>query len=891
MNGIKDFQAPQYVDIVHPDKGFFGYLLRCKCPKQEDVSGNFIFLDDGIDCYKRFPSVKNRREEIRAEWNGRISRYHDIFQGQLCYVNEELIEDFIDFMTYGSDNAVRIFLEKFTAEVRASAIYDALRLKPLYAVSHVCQLTADNRMQWPHIHVLWGIKRIDIAMEESKELQGFYRIFRAVVYVSVLMEFFEYAIDPAMLDHWGGILCDIHGRIKRWAIYNDGNLVYSKVATVLLICITCIGTRAKKHLEFNARRQVLYPLVSGFALLVLSVWLFGHPMETRFYTLPLNIILYMAVSLTGVILVHVALDNISKFLKEGLMKDRFNFENESFEQCEELIETPYSVNIPMRYYYKGKFRKGWTNITNCFRGTWVVGTPGSGKTFSIIEPFIRQHSAKGFAMVVYDYKFPTLATKLYYHYKKNQKLGKLPQGCQFNMINFVDVEYSRRVNPIQAKYINNLAAASETAETLLESLQKGKKEGGGGSDQFFQTSAVNFLAACIYFFVNYEREPYDAKGNKLYAEKRQDPETKFWKPTGVVRAKEGGEIVEPAYWLGKYSDMPHILSFLNESYQTIFEVLETDNEVAPLLGPFQTALKNRAMEQLEGMIGTLRVYTSRLATKESYWIFHRDGDDFDLKVSDPKNPSYLLIANDPEMESIIGALNALILNRLVTRVNTGQGKNVPVSIIVDELPTLYFHKIDRLIGTARSNKVSVTLGFQELPQLEADYGKVGMQKIITTVGNVVSGSARAKETLEWLSSDIFGKVVQIKKGVTIDRDKTSINLNENMDSLVPASKISDMPTGWICGQTARDFIQTKTGIGGSMNVQEAEEFKTSKFFCKTDFDMKEIKKEEAAYVPLPKFYTFKSREERERILYRNFVNVGMEVKEMIKDVQNKRGAK
>ncbi len=455
----------------------------------------------------------------------------------------------------------------------------------------------------------------------------------------------------------------------------------------------------------------------------------------------------------------------------------------------------------------------------------------------------------------------------------------------------MDVEYSRRVNPIQAKYINNLAAASETAETLLESLQKGKKEGGGGSDQFFQTSAVNFLAACIYFFVNYEKEPYDKDGNILYAEKRQDPQTKFWKPTGIVRDREGGNIVEPAYWLGKYSDMPHILSFLNESYQTIFEVLETDNEVAPLLGPFQTALKNRAMEQLEGMIGTLRVYTSRLATKESYWVFHKDGDDFDLKVSDPKNPSYLLIANDPEMESIIGALNALILNRLVTRVNTGQGKNIPVSIIVDELPTLYFHKIDRLIGTARSNKVSVTLGFQELPQLEADYGKVGMQKIITTVGNVVSGSARAKETLEWLSSDIFGKVVQIKKGVTIDRDKTSINLNENMDSLVPASKISDMPTGWICGQTARDFMKTKTGVGGSMNIQEADEFKTSKFFCKTDFDMREIKKEEAAYVPLPKFYTFKSRDERERILYKNFVQVGQDVKEMIKDVQNKRGAK
>jgi len=724
-------------------------------------------------------------------------------------------------------------------------------------------------------------------MEESKELQGFYKIFRAVIYISVLLEFFEYAIDPATLDSWGGILCDIHGRIKRWMIYNDGNLIYSKICTFILICITCIGTRNKKKLEFNAKKQVILPLAFGLALIGTSIWLFNNPMEMRLYTLPLNIILYMIASLIGVILIHISFDNISKFLKEGLLKDRFNLENESFEQCQELQENKYSVNIPMRYYYKGKFRKGWVNIVNPFRGTWVVGTPGSGKTFSIIEPFIRQHSAKGFSMVVYDYKFPTLATKLYYHYKLNQKQGKLPQGCKFNIVNFVDVEYSKRVNPIQLKYINSLAAASETAETLLESLQKGKKEGGGGSDQFFQTSAVNFLAACIYFFCNWEKEPYDKDGNILTAEKNQDPQTKRMIPTGRVFDANGNE-VEPTYWLGRYSDMPHILSFLNESYQTIFEVLETDNEVAPLLGPFQTAMKNKAFEQLEGMIGTLRVYTSRLATKESYWVFHKDGDDFDLKVSDPNNPSYLVIANDPEMESIIGALNALILNRLITRVNSGLGKNVPVSIIVDELPTLYFHKIDRLIGTARSNKVSVALGFQELPQLEADYGKVGMQKIITTVGNVVSGSARSKETLEWLSSDIFGKVVQLKKGVTIDRDKTSINLNENMDSLVPASKISDMPTGWVCGQTARDFVQTKVGPNGSMNIQESEEFKTSKFFCKTDFDMTEIKKEEQNYIPLPKFYKFKSRDERERILYKNFVQVGEDVKAMIKEIQQYR---
>lgn len=724
-------------------------------------------------------------------------------------------------------------------------------------------------------------------MEESKEIQSLYTLFRGTIYVSLFIEFFEFAYDPSYATVFGGLIADIHRRLGNIVIYQ--HLAYSKLVTLMLVVITCIGTTNKKQLEFDARKMVFWPITSGLFLIILSYFVYKMDWHTRLWIFKTNMWVYMILSVIGVILVHVALDNVSKYFKDGMMKDRFNFENESFEQTEELVKNKYSVNIPMRYYYKGHFREGWINIVNPFRGTWVVGTPGSGKTFSVIEPFIRQHCAKGFAMVVYDYKFPTLATKLYYHYKKNQEADRLPKGCQFNIINFVNVEYSRRVNPIQQKYISNLAAAQETAETLVESLQKGQKGGGGGSDQFFQTSATNFLAACIYFFVNYNKKPYDANGNELFAQMAMVPGTKHLRPTGRVykdkdHIGDPDYLVDPAYWKGQYSDMPHVLSFLNRDYQEIFDVLETDPEVYPLMAPFMTAKKNNAMEQLEGMIGTLRVQTSRLATKESYWVF--TGDDFDLKVSDPKHPSYLLIANDPEMESIIGALNALILNRLVTRVNSGQGKNVPVSIIVDELPTLYFHKIDRLIGTARSNKVAVTLGFQEVPQLEADYGKVGKDKIITTVGNVVSGSARSKETLDWLSGDIFGKVVQMKKGITIDREKTSINLNENMDNLVPASKISDMPSGWVCGQVARDFQVTKTGRGGTMDIQKSAEFQTSKFYCKTNFDMKAIKAEEEDYknYPLPKFYTFPSRDAKERILYRNFEKVNKDVDDMIQTI-------
>ena len=720
-------------------------------------------------------------------------------------------------------------------------------------------------------------------MEESKELQSLYKIFRMSVYISIGIEFFMYALDPVALDYMNGILVTFHEKLRTIPIYN--NIVLSKLTTLVLLCVASMGTKAKKNLEFNAKKMVIIPLSCGLVMVIASIIIFYIEGQTRWYHIRSTTWIYMAPSLYGVMMMNVALDNISKYFKDGLIKDKFNFENESFKQMENKDENRYSVNIPMRYYYRGKFRQGFVNIVNPFRGTFVVGTPGSGKTFSVIEPFIRQHSEKGFAMVVYDYKFPTLATKLYYQYRKNQHLGKVPEGCQFNIINFVNVEYSRRVNPIQQKYIPNLAAAQETAETLVESLQKGKKDS-GGSDQFFQTSATNFLAACIYFFVNYDKKPYDEDGNELVAEYKIDENTLHKKLTGrVFRDNTMQEKVQPAYWVGRYSDMPHVLSFLNHSYEEIFEVLETDPEVYPLLGPFMTAFKNKAMEQLEGMIGTLRVQISRLATKEAYWVF--SGDDFDLKVSDPKHPSYLLIANDPEMESIIGALNAMILNRLVTRVNSGMGKNVPVSIIVDELPTLYFHKIDRLIGTARSNKVAVTLGFQELPQLEADYGKTGMQKIITTNGNIIAGSARSKETLDWLSSDIFGKAVQMKKGVTIDRDKTSINYNENVDSLVPAAKISDLPTGWICGLTARDFTETKTGRDGSMNIQESKEFETAKFFCKTNFDMVKLNEEEADYpnYPIPKYYEFESTDARERVLYANFERINQEVKEMVGKIQ------
>ena len=768
-----------------------------------------------------------------------------------------------------------------------------------------------------------------MAFEETREQQQMYNYFRSCIYVFLIIEIVMNL--PITADNRiTQFILDLLGRFK---VFNS--VTGCKMIELVCICVVCIGTKAKKALKFNVKTMVIYPVLAGLTLVGLCFIFHGVPLGMEMMGFPANRIIYAFCSIAGTMLVHQGLDGIAKYYNHKVGEDRFNFENESFQQSEKKVENPYSVNIPMIYYYKRRMHDGFINITNPFRATIVLGTPGSGKSFGIIDPFIRQHSAKGFAMMVYDYKFPTLAKTLFYQYCKNKRNGKLPNNCGFRIVNFTDVEYSNRINPIQRKYIPDLAAASETAATLLASLNKGGGEKKGGSEASFTNSAENFLAAIIYFFVNLHptgfkdgrklRRFISYEGKKLEIVIRNwfdynaiddkgevvldfiddqsrnhsiDEDGMFVDLNGYSYTKRTGETVkidrcwyedehgnevEPDTITGEFSDMPHVLSFLGHGYKEIFDILMQDDKIASLMAPFKSAFENKANDQLEGMVGTLRVNAARLVSPEAYWVF--TGDDFDLKISDPENPSYLIIANDPEKEQVIGSLNALVLNRLITRVNS-RG-NIPVSIIVDELPTLYFHKIDRLIGTARSNKVAVTLGFQELPQLEADYGKVGMQKIITTCGNIFMGAARNKETLEWAQNDVFGKAKQTSTSITINDSKVSTQISERLDFLVPAAKIADMATGWLAGQAARDFTATDKSMMSHFDIEQSEEFKTTKYFCKTNFDMKQIHDEEAHYVELPKIYEFKDEREKEIMLNRNFKRVNQEVEEIIRVLAGK----
>lgn len=648
---------------------------------------------------------------------------------------------------------------------------------------------------------------------ESPELKKMHEYFRAAIYLFLFLELITFIrFDFGTFNQFLQPIFRMYG-----------NILNAKIFLLIIIVFTCIGTLAKKNIELKPFNHIVLPLFFGLIMFFGSCFFVSPGEVTK--SLTVSDYIYVVTAVSGTILLNVGFDNISKFVQHNLMKDRFNVENESFEQTKKLIQNQYSVNIPMSYYYKKRHHKGWINIVNPFRGSLIIGTPGSGKSYTFVNSYIRQLAAKGFSLCVYDFKFPDLANLTYYQFLKNKQKGIFPANASFNVVNFQTVEKSIRFNPVKAEYVPTLAAALETAQALMDALKKGASNSeGGGNEQFFHQSAINFVAAIIYFFSKFEN--------------------------------------------GKYCDLPHILSFIKLNYDDIFTVLFTNIEIENLLDPFKSAHEKKAYEQLEGQIASAKVQISRLATKESFWVLTEDTQrpPFNLKISDKNNPSYLVIANSTETQEMNSALNALMLNRLVRLINT-KG-NLPASIIIDELPTLYFHNIANLLATARSNKVAVVLALQELPQLQIAYSRAGASQICSVIGNVIAGSARNKDTLDWLEK-IFGKVKQLKTNVSIDRNRQTVSLNESMDNLVPASKIAGLQTGEFVGNIALDFGITEGDVESTM------------FHCRTTLDNKAILKEENCYFDTPDYYEFDSKEDKDAILLANFKRISDETKDLV----------
>ena len=660
-------------------------------------------------------------------------------------------------------------------------------------------------------------------MQEQQNQIKIYDFFQKMVYGVVTLDcltlFFVNAKVP--------VISNILQSFSKMGVFYPP--INAKLTTLVLIALVAIGTKAKKKRDLNPTKEIFVPIAIGLIMIILSLVLATGAADT---SLPTPIpyfntyqIGYMILSYAGAMITQKGADSISKLMQTKMDKDRWNTEEESFDQNRELVETPTSVNIPYKFRYKKQTHQGWMNI-DPFRGTMVIGVPGSGKTWGVINPAIRQLIGKGFCLCIYDFKFPSLGEIAYYHHllkKKNDPNYK----HKFHVVNLDQVEYSRRVNPFKKEYINTLAQAQEMAESMVTALQKGGGSGGGGSEAFFTQSAVNFLASTIYYFGTYED--------------------------------------------GKYSDLPHILSFMNRSYQEIFDTLFTNEELVSLMSPFRSAYENKAFDQLEGQVGTVKIFLSRLATKESFWVF--SGDEVQLKISDPSDPSILILASNPRTQDINSALYSAVLNRVISQIN--DKGNLYSGLIADEFPTIYIHKVDNLVATARSNEVAVMLGLQEQPQLRQFYKKEVAETISAIMGNILSGAVRDKGTLDWLEK-MFGKIKQKSYSESISNQGSNMTISEKMDVMIPAGKIAGLRTGEMAGMVVQG------------NDNATEDFKTSAIFGKINLDIKAIKEEENNYVKMPVYYSFKDSEGNDRkseILMANFRRINKEVEMMINEIK------
>lgn len=658
-------------------------------------------------------------------------------------------------------------------------------------------------------------------MQEQQHQIKIYGFFQKMVYATVTLEclilFYVNAHIP--------VLSNLLKSFSKMGFFSPP--ITAKFATIVLIALVATGTKAKKKKDLNIVKAIIIPIIIGIALMFSSL---AFAVEAGDPTIPkifpgvsLYQIIYATLAILGTIFTQVGADSISKYMQNKMGKDRWNVEEESFDQNQEIIKSDTNINIPYLFRYKGKSNKGWINL-NPFRGTMVIGVPGSGKSFGIINPAIRQMIAKNFCLCIYDFKFPDLGKIAYYHYLL-KKSSDENYKHNFYVINLDDVEKSKRINPFKKEYISTLAEAQEMAESMVSALQKGGASAGGGSEQFFTQSAINFLSSCIYFFATLEN--------------------------------------------GKYSDLPHLLSFMNRSYKEIFDTLFTHEELHSLLSPFKSAYDNKAFDQLEGQVGTLKIFLSRLATKESFWVF--SGDEVELKITDKENPSIVILASDPGTQDINSALYSSVLNRILRLINSKD--NMPGGIIADEFPTIYIHKIDNVVATARSNRVAVMLGLQEIPQLKQFYKKEVADTISSIVGNILSGSARDKNTLEWLEK-MFGKIKQKTYSQSISQQGTTTSINEKMDFMIPAGKIAALRTGEMVGMIAQ----------GEEN--DTEEYKTSAISGKINLDMTKIKEEKKNYFKMPTYYSFKDKlgvDRKSDVLMTNFRRINKEIEILVNE--------
>lgn len=394
-----------------------------------------------------------------------------------------------------------------------------------------------------------------------------------------------------------------------------------------------------------------------------------------------------------------------------------------------------------------KLQKGNLVLNNPFRGIFVLGAAGSGKSESVAVPLLQQFTEQNFAGVVYDFKFPTLANDV------ESFLRAKGSRLRHFYLDFNNPLNSYRVNPLNPVYLPNTSYAREYAQAIIANLMKESIR----KPDFWTRSATDLLTACIWYL----------------REERPD-----------------------------ICDLPHVFAMITSNDEALLKLLQKNAQTAQMTISIFNAMERGADSQVSGVIGTLQGAIAQINTPELMYIFSKD--DFSLNVNDPQNPIVLTVGSYPTLTQTFAPLCSLVITVATKLMN--QPEKHPSYVLLDEAPTCFIPNIEILPNTGRSNKVATVLMCQDLAQLTDGYGKDKADVLFASCNNHFYGRVASSVTAEILSKQ-FGKhdktfTTKSRGGKGLERHfMPNTNLSESVQErdVIKASEFLQLQVGEFAG--------------------------------------------------------------------------------------------
>ncbi len=308
----------------------------------------------------------------------------------------------------------------------------------------------------------------------------------------------------------------------------------------------------------------------------------------------------------------------------------------------------------------GKSDQKTLYLPDAQRGIAVCGGPGSGKTFSVVDPAIRSAIDQGFPVILYDFKYPSQTERV--------------------------VGYAERA---------------------------------GYAIRFF---APGFPESDICNPLDFLRSPSDAetarqmgvvmnKNFKLMALDKEDP---FFGPAG-------DQLVEAIFMAAKSSTYPDVM--MCQAILSI-EDLVNRIKVAEDLNPWirasfgQLLSVGKSERTVASIVATANNVFTRFMKPGVLGAFCGKT----TLPLDLNGKQLLVLGLDRQRRDVVGPLLATILHMVVNR-NVTRRRQDPLILSLDEIPTLYLPALSQWLNENREDGLCSILGFQNIVQLEEAYGK------------------------------------------------------------------------------------------------------------------------------------------------------------------------